>query len=203
MAKRRKQWVNLTCKHCKKEFEAPPNQAKRGFCSVRCKDAYGTRRIPKIEQSCPTCGNTFLVSNHEKDKRIYCSTKCANTRFEPNAVIHKVCPGCNDEFTYIDYGQEKTFCSRKCWNESVRVREKECPACKTNFMPSETNKQKYCSPDCQRVGKRNRVTLTCACCGKDFWCTASLQKRKKYCSRECHQQKKYQVQNFGQWQKAN
>ncbi|MER7585041.1 DUF559 domain-containing protein [Kitasatospora sp. NPDC097691] len=43
----------------------------------------------------------------------------------------------------------------------------------------------YCSNDCRHVGHRNRVELTCPCCGTRFWVPASLEGKRRTCSRDC------------------
>ena len=46
---------------------------------------------------------------------------------------------------------------------------------------------KYCSPECSHIGRRNRVNVTCANCGKEFEIRAYRVEQAKslYCSKKC------------------
>jgi endogenous inhibitor of DNA gyrase (YacG/DUF329 family) len=63
-----------------------------------------------------------------------------------------------------------------------------CPQCKKEFYKKPSDKTaKYCSKICYGLGQRNRLTMTCKVCGKEYQRSASQVKWRGtgFCSRAC------------------
>lgn len=185
MPNNRKPRIGKICPSCGNEFLVTFPKRHQRYCSIAC---FAARAHTTM--FCENCCKEFPIRQFEEDRK-YCSRVCANTS---NAHIptKKVCPNCNREFEFIDYNGRapQTYCSQECYLESVRVKDRKCPQCGEMFTPKDGKKargqkQKYCSPECQALGHRSRVTLKCRTCGKHFSAIQSTAQKRKYCSRKC------------------
>ena len=61
--------MKVTCKQCKKVFEAKRSDAK--YCAPKCRQR-AKRQTPE-ERTCIICGKTFAT----KGKALYCSDSCS------------------------------------------------------------------------------------------------------------------------------
>jgi hypothetical protein len=101
-----------TCRLCGTSFRG---NGKSQCCSRKC--ANKLQEKEKIEKTCLTCGSIFLVTPFWKDKRKFCSYKCAygNRDRDKQAKIIINCVVCNKTIeTTIYRSKTKKYCSRKC-----------------------------------------------------------------------------------------
>lgn len=119
-----------------------------------------------MQSICERCGATFEHStgNHRR----FCSDECRKAGpIEP--VGDLFCEQCGNEITK-DKRKGKRFCSRECFRFAVSQ----------NHLnkPPKIDKRKLL---------RNRVTLTCACCQKQYEVRKSREESSKFCSDQCRQ----------------
>jgi len=73
-----KQWWDLTCEFCGKEFRAEYKYRKQRFCSNECRSKNLDKNHPRrilIDITCKGCGKVFKVMPSKSDRQ-YCSNKC-------------------------------------------------------------------------------------------------------------------------------
>lgn len=92
------------------------------------------------------------------------------------------CPSCDDAF---DTERAMKIHHKRAHGESLAGPEpKVCDHCDSEFVPSGGSGGVYCSEDCANLDQRDRITLTCEVCGRDFEVIPSNDDQ-KYCSRDC------------------
>lgn len=97
----------------------------------------------------------------------------------------KVCPVCNSHFTPKSNSQR--YCSRHCAYKSKRVY-LICAHCGETFdtSKSQSRRKKYCSRACQTAHKKDRITLNCRHCKKDFVVQRYYAENGRiYCTKKC------------------
>lgn len=178
--------VTACCKCCGKTFEYKyrQNRKPRQYCGVECRNALSPRLADDIVKTCAQCGAIFHVKPHLADKRLYCSRGCAN-RSSARPAVARACAGCGREFSYVDYGTERSYCSHDCYNASRRKSVRSCPQCHRRFRPKKHGEQKYCSAECRALARRKRAMTVCLNCGRMFSVIPSRGGRTRYCSRRC------------------
>lgn len=108
--------------------------------------------------------------------------------------ITKTCEFCDYDFTVPPSRSDSSYCSRECYSASQRKRVKiECENCGDTFdvIPSDKNRRRYCSKDCQyenmsggSIDTKEGVQKKCNFCGDVFETKESLSDQ-QFCSREC------------------
>lgn len=165
-----------SCKLLHKEYVQHSTDRKRAGRQVNEEfEEWKTDRI-KGQTKCPVCGR-FFVPQTKRQK--YCSKECTKRAAAKRALeaYHKSHP------------------------RPVRI----CPICGRKFLNGEHHYEKYCSPECRSIGRRQKmaarllpdappivtkpkwkpkptVEKICPICGKKFATTYS---QKKYCSKTC------------------
>ncbi len=135
-----------------------------------------------MERNCLQCNSVFVIAaNNQK----YCCIGCrvnatkkgkglANCQ-HCGAVFHKT--GSNHKYCSINCKLKKTILKRydKC-----------CKRCGRNFDTTHAGSI-WCSLECANKDRcKPHIDVLCLCCGKEMSVTEILQKRKRYCSKECH-----------------
>ncbi len=151
-----------TCEHCGKIF----NNWNKRFCSYTCYLAWvDNHRLTKHpnwgqrQLTCNFCGKKFFVQKYRIDVAQYCSRECANK-------AQRLTTGENHP---LWGGRDSRM----------------CPKCKKVFTIYPNSPQHFCSQECAGIA-RNRVTISCAHCEKEFTTTPTLLKRgRRFCSRHC------------------
>lgn len=181
MPAHKKPRIKKVCPVCGETFEVLPNKASQTFCSFYCfcnQDSTAT-------VICQNCGVQFSVLKYTKEKRKFCSRKCANT-YNKKPLRTGVCLNCGIEFSYQNYQDSpRKFCSQKCHLDYLRLKPKVCPLCGKEYTPKKNSTQKYCSPKCQGIARRSRVQLICKQCGKSFTVISACASRRLHCSKHC------------------
>ena len=128
---------------------------------------------------CPVCEKEFYVAPGSVGRRVYCSTPCkakaAQQRFE------ELCPTCGQNFRRPNsrYGR---YCSWACYHNSKRP-SKTCRICKA---PLRLSRYTYCSPECQKVGRKGSGEIRlCETCKEPMYVEPALARTKRFCSRAC------------------
>ncbi len=127
------------CNHCKTEFS---RDRQRKYCSFACA---GLARRKLHIRACGQCGKSFPSEKYKRRK--YCSKECFGLAHRRDR-LSKVCPICDNEFSYRACTPNVKFCSMKCMGAASRVREElKCQTCQQSFYPSKKN-MRFCSPEC-------------------------------------------------------
>ena len=163
---------------------------------------------------CDNCGKEHMVSsstyyklNDGRQKRSYCSKKCADESKHTGREI--ICDNCGKSFYrrqyHIDRQKNKSglnFCCKECeadYKHNSHMETRICEVCGNEYECKKISSQRFCSIQCQgkwqstRVGKMNpryrRVETICKYCGKPY--DAKRYKVEQgitnYCSAECRQ----------------
>ena len=115
------------------------------------------RREPR-KCVCPTCGKAFET---KVLTQVYCSFKCARAKGNgiKTEMVQLTCPTCLKQFDLpksdhrIGEGQQTLYCSRECYKEWYRKKNKKaCPICGNEFIAKRAS-QKVCSTECGRKYK--------------------------------------------------
>jgi len=153
-------------------------------------------------RSCPYCGRSFEVVHSAKDKREYCSRRCAILAIAPKLAEARahwlsnplgLCPKCHEPVfrnpVYIKEQVYHTGCSVEHPPMRKRRKPNRCLICGI-----EIDNRKYCA-SCSPRGK-SQITSICRICNKPFthWKGA----KRKYCSRICADKGRYGEGN-GRW----
>jgi len=174
----------VPCAFCGELVYRRPWELKRNknqFCSTKCHDNF--RRKPEddnrlrsedmrgykhprwngIIKYCKVCGVELI--GRDQRRRNYCSDECASKRDRniPKGDKHH------------DWKGGKVTLS--------------CKWCKKEFQvpPGKKETSLYCSMACFRLGRRNRVTIWCLQCGKEFIVSAVRfnELNARFCSVSC------------------
>lgn len=131
-----------------------------------------------VELKCDYCGKKFEKKPGRVRENNFCSQKCYNQwrredkKRNPNwkgGKVTKTCEECGEEFKIWPSREERRFCSEECKNKAH-----------SEFMEGR---------------RRNRKTVECDWCGKEFERIVSHIREHNFCSREC--QGKYYSENRG------
>jgi hypothetical protein len=117
-----------------------------------------------------------------------------------------ICDNCGEIIKNRQKKNEHIFCNKDCEKEYKHKdshEERECPICNKKFECKKSDKQTYCSLDCQiewqrrfpRTGKDHPCykqdanhTVICEWCGKIFEAGAyQVSHGRRFCSNECRQ----------------
>jgi len=113
-------YQKANCLSCNKEFDFYLGNKKGLFCSRECYNKFVA--IPKKE--CVICGKIYTPdkSNKERwDKSKYCSIKCLNeSKFKGRYVKCSYCKKDCWKTPYSLKTKKKHFCSKRCYNSSLR-----------------------------------------------------------------------------------
>jgi hypothetical protein len=111
---------------------------------------------------------------------------CETTKIPRRGRPSKWCQGC---LRKVRTGQSRTRKQIAKAEGRDKIHAGHCSHCHTDFLSDRRN-QKYCSPQCARIGSRKKVAITCKnpACGKEFVrCEAQAANGRKYCSWGCFQ----------------
>ena len=147
-----------TCRVCDKEFQATAQEKKKQTCSTECGyKLRGSKTSRKESRKCPTCGEDFEVRQSQI------------SAFEGGG----------------------NYCSRACWHErNVATTTRNCECCGKEFRsPPSQMHVRTCSKECglkiRRTTKKEKVTLSCRLCEKEFHEHQSHADGRIYCSKKC------------------
>lgn len=147
-----------------------------------------------LSKCCKNCGSEFELIIPEKNRigssnslrRVFCNDKCKNQfgRNKKEGKVNRICKLCDK--TFLSYpSQKRSYCSRKCQNESKKIAhiERKCECCGNIFegKPSDLNVY-FCSREC--FHKAGREIKTCITCKKQFEIKKSDNHIQR-CSRQC------------------
>ena len=172
-------------KRCEERGEELPFSAFR-FCSKDCaRDA--SPKHQTVELVCTHCGKHFTrrkdVANlATKSGEVFCSKAChaawrkANNVSKGDKFVADISQNPNGNFLFTQEEYEATLFPQSRYKKLLPIR---CLTCGQTFMASakqvnnlftSTGKDKltlkYCSRACRDKGTQDRVTVTCANCGK-------------------------------------
>lgn len=172
-------------KRCEERGEELPFSAFR-FCSKECaRDA--SPKHQTVELVCAHCGKRFTrrkdVANlATKSGEVFCSKAChaawrkANNVSKGDKFVADISQNPNGNFLFTQEEYEATLFPQSRYKKLLPIR---CLTCGQTFMASakqvnnlftSTGKDKltlkYCSRACRDKGTQDRVTVTCANCGK-------------------------------------
>lgn len=193
-------------KRCEERGEELPFSAFR-FCSKECaRDA--SPKHQTVELVCAQCGKHFtrrkdVVNLATKSGEVFCSKAChaawrkANNVSKGNKFVADISQNPNGNFLFTQEEYEATLFPQSRYKKLLPIR---CLTCGQTLMASAKQVNnlftssgkdkltlKYCSRACRDKGTQDRVTVTCANCGKKF-------ERQRYelgmkdlffCDREC------------------
>ena len=106
------------CQGCKKDFNAPLSEHKRGkalFCSYNC--FVLSKRLIDIIKKCLICNEEIHVTHVQRKTVKYCSRECYNMAQKP--VANKKCLRCFVIIPHNNNYSRSQFCGISC---SVRYR---------------------------------------------------------------------------------
>lgn len=141
-AESQKKQIEYKCIICGKlytNFEKYNGGNGSKFCSQEC------RSNQKLEKICLHCAKKFLVKPSMYHNYNFCSIEC---RVKHGDKCRKrVCKNCNKEF-YVSYpGMKKSFCSKECKSDYIKITTV-CALCGKEFKHKPSIKRKYCSVKC-------------------------------------------------------
>lgn len=172
-------------KRCDERGEELPFSAFR-FCSKECaRDA--SPKHQTVELVCAQCGKHFTrrkdVANlTTKSGEVFCSKAChaawrkANNVSKGDKFVADISQNPNGNFLFTQEEYEATLFPQSRYKKLLPIR---CLTCGQTFMASAKQVNnlftssgkdkltlKYCSRACRDKGTQDRVTVTCANCGK-------------------------------------
>lgn len=170
-------------------------------------------RKPRIQKTCPTCGQPFEVIPSLAEQQ-FCSLECRDKRGRAK-LVDRTCPTCGGQFAVEHYsdrvycsrkcantrhpapicqqcgtafvrrrGHDPKFCSRQCYATFIATKPRRCDFCGAEFLPR-GNEGRFCTPSCQQKARRRRFTLCCEVCGTEFETLECKRGRRRYCSQRC------------------
>lgn len=128
---------------------------------------------------CEQCGREFYAAPRELARRRYCSRPCRHAAVA--RTERKACVRCGREFSDAP-SIGKKWCSNACYTAD-RQPQKTCQRC---GAPLKRGKLTWCSWECFKLGRRNRLEKPCEVCGVTMSVTPSQVAAKRFCSRACH-----------------
>lgn len=178
--------ITKTCLNCGKTFEVRDTEADRKFCSRKCTSS--TCLTPTETRVCRGCGKSFEAM--PSDTRVeFCSRSCANRRHWGPPIV-KTCIGCGQTFEVDTWHQSQVYCCRQCFYDHRATKPRVCLQCHRTYTTRNLD-QKFCSPECQQLASRRRITKTCKHCGTTFETLECKSTRRQYCSKRCHNMHKH------------
>jgi len=159
--------IHKTCKQCQKEFQiiyesngsGSGNAQRKKYCSDICKKNYNRNNNNgnKTEIICSVCNKIVYVAKCFSN-RTTCSNVCSKLRLK-NEKILKI----------------YNVVTRKCKNL----------ACDQTFNCNENSTQKFCSLNCGKTTRINRVLRYCLVCNKELFVKKSYE-HIKFCNILCN-----------------
>jgi hypothetical protein len=132
------------------------------FCSTKCSG--DSRRQRPAELPCAECGRPFSTTGRKGNPR-FCSRGCKGAAQRAQRL--------------------KGAASRQCDNPGCARLVSDKP-----LAASRAGQRRYCSVECQRVGRRQRVTVRCAGPGcersVESFPSVVTKRRRLYCSEPCY-----------------
>lgn len=101
------------CKNCGKDITG--TDARRKFCSDRCKEAWRVSQLDVHISTCKGCGAPIkykLLAG--KPSRLYCSTACQLKHSVPTKIL--TCVDCGKQFEF--HGRTVKLRCSECWNKN-------------------------------------------------------------------------------------
>lgn len=164
----------VQCSFCEKDLKRKPSQVKKRknhFCDKICFGKWNSEN-KKGE-------------NHPNYKRV---------------IVN--CSFCNKPITIKNYQFEQNenhFCDKECqgkWNSQNKVGKdhptysqvnKICQHCGQTYSVAKYREKisLYCSEECKRENKKNKIQTKCANCGETVYKTPSTLKEYNFCSNKC------------------
>lgn len=211
--------MSMPAQPCMRKRERPPSQ-QCSQCSQPtrsanriCRRCVGNYGRPRIEKTCPSCGQDFLAPSW-LPHRTFCSKACQKGEGCFGLLTEKRCPTCAKAFKVPRHESKRLFCSTQCANGRAGTTYPPCPQCGTSlksafekycsrscwrsckaraprhcqqcgivYQPN-TQRQFYCSPACMRISRRKPVTMLCRWCGVAYTRTP-CRSGSSYCSQAC------------------
>ena len=182
------------CEHCGIAFSKRIHGISPRFCSGECWYAWQRKRSHNTNPiyTCKYCKQPFARRYKAAKPPQFCSPKCGNAA--RRKITNCICRGCGKEFTKSRPDQAGAYCSRRCFIENKRTREREyrCGQCGKEFKritwPG-NDRPEFCSRKCAAIaqrGKRRSKTpplhRTCKLCNGSM---AGKPAISKFCSRKC------------------
>lgn len=127
------------------------------------------------DKECPKCNITFKPAS---GRQRYCGA--CGRRDKANCVI------CDKVFEIVN--TTGRYCSHECSRKGLYGdwrATKECPVCKTNFVPKREEQKtcsKFCGDNTRKLATQKKREKCCEYCTKTFYTTHTLS---KFCSRAC------------------
>lgn len=155
-----------------------------------------------MQITCKYCGNVFEKPESfiAQQRKIYgdngssfCSRSCACSYRKSLHWEQRICEYCKKPFLFKSSNSHASgredrgkYCSKKCYTAIGRATNK-CIRCGKEFETLKffKNKRKYCSNECARNIKVDKLPITCVMCGKVFYDVLSKVDKRKCCSKEC------------------
>lgn len=129
---------------------------------------------------CEICQSSFWDKSGHDTQR-FCSKQCGSKgRNKPTSILKRMrpretrtCPVCQKEFQFLPSASAVikgagTYCSRTCKGIGSRCSPVVCKVCGQSFQRTLSSKQ-TCSTKCAHDARKNGKTVSCACCGKEFY----------------------------------
>lgn len=176
--------VKKNCVNCGEEFEVYPHaQYDKMCCSRECSLQRQRKAHPRANKNenpvitikqkplmkpCKGCKKEFLP---ESKTQVYCNVDCFN-KHRAAKIIEKKCPVCGKVMRGKSYEIKTTTCSLKC----------------AGLKRSMDNKNKQDKKSTIKRKRNPKVKKICANCKKEFEVWASVQERRKTCSKECNRE---------------
>jgi len=196
--------ITYNCEYCGTETSCMLTQYDRvghHFCSNKCNTAYyGAKRL-KSKQLCNVCGNNIP---HKNGLCKVCTYKNTHDILYSEIWTEEIGDIILNNVLYkrIEYLNEleeilniplKDICEyiKLIGYASTLRTQRVCLQCGEEFtLPMNriiSGKDKFCSPECSQLSKRDRIKLDCECCGKEISRTQSQYDKSKnhFCSHEC------------------
>jgi len=196
--------ITYNCEYCGTETSCMLTQYDRvghHFCSNKCNTAYYGAKRSKSKQLCNVCGNNIP---HKNGLCKVCTYKTTHDMLYSEIWTEEIADIILNNVLYkrIEYLNEleeilniplKDICEyMKLIGCVTTLRaQKICLQCGEEFtLPMNriiSGKDKFCSPECSQLSKRDRIKLNCECCGKEISRTQSQYDKSKnhFCSHEC------------------
>ena len=110
--------------------------------------------IRETDESSSAIANAITIPAGAVKADRSCGTK-------PNAAPGKLCVNCGAPIQTPDYGREKQFCCRHCYNKwwhanhtARTAYNRICPVCGKEFTVRSNKSQKYCSANCYQAARK-------------------------------------------------
>jgi len=117
----------------------------------------------KVEKTCESCGDTFLVKPYRQESAGYCSRECVTrgtiAGWNKKERVEVTCERCGDTYEVLPRLEDKTrYCSNSCKHgERPTV---ECEYCGEEYDVAkyEKDKTRYCSLNCRNKAFQTRFS---------------------------------------------